>query len=172
VKNVYSKGEVKKEIADKEDIFLISGLPRAPETKEDVSCLLSIIYDEDAKTRDVMVKDILPEFWQGKFLPHYSRVSKEVEEAYGFSHVAILEGPSELGVNFQANLYFSYGVQIKGAFLMVGYDETKKAFQHLHCVDCARGIAEWFVRSQPTWKAINANLSKGKPVEAQSPTKH
>lgn len=172
MKNVYSKGEVKPEIADKEDIFLISGLPRAPETKDDVSCLLSIIYNEDAKTREVLVKDVLPDFWEGKFLPHYSRVSKEVEDAYGFSHVAILEGPSDLGVNFTANLYFSEGVKIVGAFMMMGYDENKKAFQHLHCVDCARGIAEWFVRSQPIWKAKNADLTKGKSVEAQSPTKH
>lgn len=174
MKNAFENGRVTQEARDRENIFLLSGFPRRPDQPgEGPNVLLSIVYtgDESAKSAVISrIGDVLPKCWEGNFLPHYSKVDAEVSALYGFTHIALLEGP-DVGIRFEAAIYYAHGAKVETPFILCGYNEPKKEFHHLHCVDCAYGIADWFMRSQGYWKAYYETLDS-KQQAKPTPTRH
>ena len=162
------------EARELENCFLLSGFARTPEHKDDVSCLIALTYNEkatDTKTSEIAdVTTVLPEYWGGKFIPHYSKAEEEFEEAYGWTHMALLEGDPELGVAFKANVCFADDL-IRGPFIMCAFNSKTQKYHHFHCVECCHGMADFFLNNQPVWKVRNAK-GKGRVWPSGSATRH
>lgn len=168
MERVWDKGEVP---SGREDTFSIAGIPRTADTDNSVSCLIAISYNLECEPGSNPLPAVLPAYWEGQYVTHFSKVSDEVAEAYEITHLALLEGPPEKGVKFTKRVYFAQGVLISGPFIMLGFDQNTQTYKHLHCYDCCMGIAEWFMESQPIWKAKHEADPRFNSA-AQSTTRH